>query len=368
MWSAPFILTTSSVTFYGLAASGTTVHAATGDGKLKYRRSFDDGATWPEPYRVIQSGTSMYPEIPIASAGSVVAITGYRTLRGIVDWCTACGPRQVGNLWVYVSGDNGDTFVGRQITTDQSAFRGAVAIDGSRIGVCWMNWRGPTSPGTWDVQFSESLDGGQTFSAPLTVAPGIDQYGANRPSLAPVSDGWVVAWMAHMTVGGQPSPCFVASVRRRVAGEWLAPQVVGPTPPPQTQRPGLAVAPGVLLLGTDMLFADTEQALFRSLDDGASWGPPQMLSAHVGVDGHGVLVTQGSAAYLAWIQSTATPGVNQIPFRSSLDAGVTWAPEETMFAVGGGIPAVAATAGWVHGSVVVKQVGLVYVRRPAPTS
>jgi hypothetical protein len=364
-WSAPTTLVSSQIVYHSLAACGTTVHSFTGDGTIKYRRSQDEGlaSSWEAPRSL--TGGYLYPERPVACDRATVVVAFAKQTRLIVDWCLTC-KRLPGNLYILLSTDNGTTWaVPKQITFDQGAFRFSITVSAQRIGVNWQNWRGPTDPGTWDVQFASSTDLGKSFTVE-TLVVGEDQYGAERPSLVAAESGWIAAWMANAQPPCETEPCFVvfASVNN---GSWNPSVQVGPAYPPNTLRPSLALAQSAVLLGHDANTgsgSDTDQALSRSLDGGVNWSPSVPVVANpASNDNHGVIVSGlGDDVYLTWI--AAVPPDEYAQFVYSMDAGVIWSDVETLpFNKTRGIPASARSSNYVHVQAVSKGVGLQITRR-----
>lgn len=167
--------------------------------KIKFTYSADRGATFAKPVTLSApsetgpSNTYVYPAVD--AAGNVYV--------AYVGWVDSPAARRTETIFVTRSTDGGKTW-GPFV---------AVAEPGVRSGCCYANTRfrigiienfaaSETYPGhvylTWedydggqyDVKFSQSVDGGLTWSAPLRVndADGNDQF---QPSVAAGPDGGV---------------------------------------------------------------------------------------------------------------------------------------------------------------------------------
>ncbi len=220
-WTAPQALSGSGVSPATMAACGASVHVAHGNGAVYYRRSTSEGADWNDWQ---QLGDGAIPSRRgLACDGATVVLTAQRGLREVRDWQ---GPQQVGDLWTWVSDDAGATWREPvKLSSGAASGAAATAIADRRVVTAWMQFRGQ-SPGTWDVHYRESGDGGHTWSDDTTLAAGGTAAGAAWPTVAMAGGTTLVAWTdtrstdtgcARVAAAGG---CAAVTVRRLTSGGW----------------------------------------------------------------------------------------------------------------------------------------------------
>jgi hypothetical protein len=159
----------SNAWFAAMGASGNTVHVARGNGKILYRRSRNEGATWTS-YSNLGSGF-LYLEKPLVADHSNVYITYFKDIRNFSDWC--CN-REVGDVYIRVSRNHGNTWKPEiRLSTGRSAYRVAIAAAGSSVHVVWMDFR----DGIWDIYYRRSLDNGATWGPEIRLVRGTSKNG-----------------------------------------------------------------------------------------------------------------------------------------------------------------------------------------------
>jgi hypothetical protein len=348
-WEPVNALFSESAIYGGFATSGTDVHAAQGEGTVRYRGSRDEGSTW-RAEMVLGSG-SLFPERPVAAEGSNVAIGYVRDTRSVTDWCCA---RPLGNIFLRVSRDRGASWEPEtQVTTSRGTLRFSVGVSGSRVHVVWMDYR---SGATWDVFYRRSIDGGRSWEPEVRLVRGTNSVGAGRPQIAVLGDSVHVAWMDARNSSG---PCTIEGRftlpectevyhKRSTDGGRTWEADVRLTTGSYSGRPDMtAQLPGTVFISYDHALGGgaLEEFLIRSTDAGASWSPPVRMSFTPGDSSHSSIVLSGSCAHLAWFDYIAGGGTESY-YRASSDSGETWGTVERFSS--GYTPLLAATPSYVH--------------------
>jgi hypothetical protein len=178
-------------------AMWTTFNGSNGNGKLRIAVSRDRGATFAKattldtPNYTTPATTYVYPSIDAAGVLYVAFVGGFDTKN----------KNRVGAIYVTKSVDDGRTF-GPYVKVAEAGenpngflpntnFRDGIIENFSasptypgHAYMTWENW--DFAQGQFDVKFSQSTDGGNTWSAPVTVndaanSAGTDQF---QPSVA----------------------------------------------------------------------------------------------------------------------------------------------------------------------------------------
>ena len=347
-WGVAAGLTERLVTFQNIAASGTTVHAAQGDGRARYRRSLDQGATW-EPWVELGPGT-LYLEDPIVADGATVGILTVEATQRVTDFF---GPRQVGDIYLSLSRDNGETWEARRrLTRGAQALRVSVALDGASIHVAWMGRRGQT----WDIRYVRSGDGGVTWEPVALIAAGTNSAGAQRPSIE--ADGGAVhlAWMDARDglpecaiEGGTVLPSCTEIYYARSGdhgASWEAPRRLTEDAP-YSGRPDIEMHDSTMLIAFDSRPADghNDIGLLRSVDGGTTWTQSTLASGPHDQT-HAKLAGGPGGFSAVWLDLDG--GRSSLAFSASAD-GVAWSePEQVPSSHGAGAPGIATTEDYAH--------------------
>jgi hypothetical protein len=348
-WEPATALFSEPAIYGGFAASGKDLHAAQGEGTVRYRGSRDEGSTW-RAEMVLGSGL-LFPERPVAAEGSNVAIGYVRDTRSVSD---SCCRRPLGNIFLRVSRDRGESWEPEtQVTTSQGVLRFSVGVSGSRVHVVWMDYRSGT---TWDLYYRRSIDGGRSWEPEVRLIRGTNPAGAGRPQIAVLGDSVHIAWMdarnnsGPCTIEGRYTlpECTEVYHKRSTdgGGTWEADRRL--TTGSYSGRPDItAQLPGTVFISYDHALGGgaLEEFLIRSTDDGVSWHPPVRLSFTPGDSSHSSIVLSGSSAYLAWFDYIAGGGTESY-FRESSDSGETWGAAERFSS--GYTPLLAGTPNYVH--------------------
>ncbi len=326
--------TGSDVWGEGIATSGTTVHMIYGTGGVMYRSSADEGATWSNE-RQIGTGTIHLTD-PIWADGNDVWVTYLGDIQNKTDWCCS---RDLGNIYLLHSGDNGQTWDRpKQLTTTAQAYRVSMTFASGRLHIVWMDYRSDA----WDVYYLRSVDRGSTWDAEKRIAISAGTFGAERPQIAARGD------IVHVTIwddrGANP-PCMAGpTFSFNVCPDtwYMASHDGGATWGTEVNvaNSGAAIAGrnDIAVAGTKsatIVFnrsaqnsADNNPHVFtiHSPDDGMTWDAPIQLTNTPGQADHGSIIGSGSNVYLAWHDSRNGPLA--IYYTQSTTEGASWDPVE----------------------------------------
>lgn len=294
--------------------SGTSVQAAS---------SADSGRSWVIAQDLSPAGVA---------AGSPDLVTSDDGSRLTAVWVQqdSADPR----LRVYAasSTDAGATWGSAVAVSPLGALypRVAASADGTRVTAVW--W-GPTG----SIQAAASVDGGLTWSPPSTIAVGAEQQPVGFP-LTLSHDGAraTVAWTDYDS--RQTQLLRVAS-----SGDggvtWSTPRTLTPTERMADQPQLVASADGTRVAAAWLMRAANPKGngwpvyLARSVDAGASWSSPRVLSGSAG--GEPVALTmsdEGNRLSAAW--SWVARGTQRMQATSSRDGGASWTPATSISPAG----------------------------------
>ena len=367
-WSAPQALSGSGVTAGTVAACGEAVHVAHGNGAVYYRRSNSEGAAWGD---WLQLGDGTVPSRRgLACDGATVVLAAQRGLREVRDWQ---GSQQVGDVWAWVSGDDGATWREPvKLSSGAASGAGAAAVSGARVVTVWMQLRGQ-SPGVWDVHYRESGDGGQTWSGDTTLVAGGSPAGAAWPTVAVAAGMTLVAWTdtsaddsacARVAAAGG---CAALKVRRFFHGAWSADDRLSGGDPAASGPSAVLASSSAALVFAGPSDGSRRLMVGHSADLGATWRNLDVLASREPGAGQAVLTAASASVVVAW--QVPRNGHLQSVVHLSVNGGADWGPEELPFSDGAGAPSVAVSRGFVHVVAAGLQDGaLRYARRALPSA
>jgi hypothetical protein len=327
---------------HSAVAVGDTIHAvyirqdvdtdAPFDGRLVYRRSDDGGRTWAPGVVLFQTTArfvDLIPDIAIAADGRTVVVA-FRSREGASALLFARGSSDGGRTWApRVELD--------RIRTDLRMGIPSAAVSADTVLVTW------SSRVDGAIRLRRSLDGGATFSPPMTLGATryafgcMSTYRDGLVSMAAARDAVFVLWTDN-DPGVPTNDCGPDRLvlRRSTDGgaTFLPRQVVDDQD--NGGWPELATDGRTVLAS----YADQagHQVLSRSTDAGASWtrrtwsmsgGPSGAIAGTADV----ALRPNGDAV-LAWTRSltdeNGAPTWSEIRVRRSGDGGATWSAAEVV--------------------------------------
>ena len=255
-WSVPTLISPSGDDGRGpqLVTDGTTITlvwfgGSPGTSLIHSSSSSDDGHTWSAPIAVsAPGGSAAWPQI--VSHGGILTATWSRD-DGVSLRLQASSSSDGGATWSVPVTIND---AGEYTATPQ------IATDGALTTIVWHTFGfGPS-----EVKSASSPDGGLTWSAPVTVAGGIEP---------------------HLAIGGGV-----------ITAAWYAYDGV-----------------------------DYRIQVSSSSDGGATWTVPVRLSSLGGGAYRTEVTTDGTTIVVFWDVFTAGPG--RIESARSIDGGATWSAE-----------------------------------------
>ncbi|NOX57740.1 MAG: exo-alpha-sialidase, partial [Planctomycetes bacterium] len=329
--------------------SGSTTQGGTTSNVLA-AHSNNNGRTWSVPQRIATPSQDVAPGAAAAiDIDLALATDGFNWIamwsstRDISGGGGVHAPNDA-VLLTAQSFDGGVTWTTAGSFTQFDSQRDAVPTIAANRSGQWMTlWTAGTN-----IVFSESLDGGLTFSEPVTLPASAGGANAKVASSASVASGsskakvtgvagndrWVVAFARAGDVVASSSPHVEAGSKgiASVTGAnraWSVPKTVG-----SGVNPFIAAgADDSWVVGWEqagMFGDDIDILVSRSTDGGNSWGEPSALDAGANNDdGEDLavrLATDGLGSWVAvWYSGSDTRGagndedINFLPFAFSAD-------------------------------------------------
>ena len=318
-----------------IAAAGTSIFVTwhQSDGwrvQIMLARSDDGGATWTAPVSV---GQGTFPSIDAWSSG-----TGDPSVR--VAWSDSQNVENHCEIYLANSDDGGRTFSPRVMVSTPdglSSWTASVASWGTVTHVAWTDERfnvdaaglpydcivvGGGTTCHEEVFYRRSTDGGATFTEPevrLTSDPPDEPEWSWAPSLVAWHDDVHISYFDHHSGSFQlyyrrsRDAGVTWAVERNLTGE-IVPQ------PIHWWRPSLAAQADQLHLTFWEVDLDGGMSVWamQSLDTGATWSAPLLLSDGPAAEHPAVALSPSGTAHFAWQDSF---GGNDEMFYRRLVAG-----------------------------------------------
>jgi cysteine-rich repeat protein len=224
----------------------------------------------------------------------------------------------------------------------------AAGANGTRIAVWESNdTLGGTLGSDLDVLFARSTDGGATWSAPAPLDPLAASDIAADGEAVVATDGqgtWVVAWRSNRLSGGRIGDVDVLFARSLDDGlTWSPAELVhaqlasdGRT----DDQPALATdGQGTWVVAWRSVQGESDLLFARSSDGGATWSAPAPLNQNAASDGGNdqrpALASDGQGTWLAAWSSTETLGGTlgideDVLLARSSDGGLTWSAPQPL--------------------------------------
>ena len=253
---------------------------------------------------------SFTPQVAVDGAGNIYAVWQDDTATN-------------SNILFSRSNESGATFSAplNVSKSSGSSFNPLISVDRQGgINVVWIS----DAPGSNDVFFSRSTDGGATFSAPLNLSN--DRADSLSPQLAVDGSGNInVVWesdditfgilFSHSTDGGATfsAPVDLATNTGGSFGAQLA----------------LAPDGSISVVWEDDSNSGSTISYSRSIDNGATFSAPKNLSSNLGNSFESqIAVDAGGNIDVLWADST--PGNFDIFFSRSTDQGATFSSPKNL--------------------------------------
>jgi hypothetical protein len=243
---------------------------------------------------------SYYPVMAVDSSTAYIAWEEHTPGNAEIFYSNSTDGGATWSTPVNVSSNSGDSWVP------------TIAVDSGTIYLAWTDF----TPGNWEVFYSNSTDGGATWSAPVNVS---ENAGTSfRPSMALDSGAIRLAWFDDAPGNAE----IFYSNSTDGGATWSAPVNVSNTAA-ASNNPSIAVAAGAIhIVWADDTPGSREIFYSNSVDGGATWSTPINLSNNPSWSADPVMAVNSSAIHVAWWDDA--PGTGDIFHLNSTDGGVTW--------------------------------------------
>jgi hypothetical protein len=350
-WSDSQRLSSGNTGDADIAVADATVHVVYGTSPVFYRRSIDNGDHFEAPRAIVPDGV-LHETDAIEADGQNVFVLAMINRRTDHDWCCK---RELGDLILTRSTDNGEHWASTTITSERGAFRHSLAVSGSSVHVVWSDFRS----GHWEIYYRASHDNGQTWSRERRlVTNGLEE--TNRPQIAVDGDNVHVVWMDNRDGNGRCYSlphCTETYYMRSVDGGESWGNAVRLTHnlserPLLSGRADVAAFEGgavVVSYDQDLVFGGSGvQMAVRSVDNGSTWGEPTRLALTPQEQTHSSADARGRVGAIAWFDRRFGENV-EIYAAMTHDAGATWSEQRMSdFARESITPHVAVTEEFLH--------------------
>jgi len=228
------------------------------------------------------------------------------------------------SIGVSTSSDDGLTWGAQTVLSEVSEFAvdPRIAVDGLSIAAVWRAVDGTAAP---RIQVATSTDGGQVWSAPVTVSA-VAEF-AYEPQIVIAGGVITVSWYA-----AQAFNRVHVSSSTDGGATWSTPFAVGSDGDDSFDARLATDGETVTIVYSLGYPPDGHIETSRSTDDGATWSTPIRLSG-LGQGGAGPeVVTDGETITATWAR--AFGGINRVQVSSSTDGGANWSSPTTLSADG----------------------------------
>ena len=271
--------------FPQIAVSGTHVYAVWLERTQEnvtnviFSKSNDNGNTFSKPNVLTHhSGISGLPQIS-ADADNVYLLWEDNSL---------------GNFDVFFtkSTDTGNTFGALKNISDDKGESGTprMIIVGKNIDIAWMD----NAPGNYDIMFSKSTDGGSTFSKPLDISKSTSDAG--YPELAVFENNVYVTWTNTMSVNNYD----VLFSKSSDGGQTFIDPINISNNAGASGWPQISVAGDVYVSWVDNTPGNFDIYIAKSIDDGKSFETPVNISNTPNESWYNRMAVSPNTVYMVW--------------------------------------------------------------------
>ncbi|MDE1765212.1 MAG: PEFG-CTERM sorting domain-containing protein [Thaumarchaeota archaeon] len=272
--------------FPQISAYGNNVYIAwlertTGDvTNVLFAKSSDGGATFGTPIAITShNGTSGIPKI-YASQNRVYLMWEDNGAKNF-------------DVFLDTSSDSGNTFGTPVNISNNAGDSGApqMVIDGNNVYAVWMD----DTSGNFDVLFSKSTDGGQTFAKPVNVSGDTQESGYAQLAIA--GNNVYLVWTNAVT--GKNYDIFFA--KSTDGGQTFSQPLNISNSPGASGWPQVAVDGNVYVSWVDNTPGHFDVYIAKSTDDGTSFESPVDVNNNAGGSWYNQMVVSSNTVYLAWL-------------------------------------------------------------------
>jgi hypothetical protein len=293
-----------------IAVDGSNIHVvwyddSPGNYEIFYKRSADGGVTWSSEQNLSNNSGHSYVH-SIAVDGSNVHVAPYNAILGSSE------------IFYKRSTDAGLTWSSEQNLSNNEggSLWPTIAVSGSNVHVVWEDY----TPGSSDILYKQSTDGGITWSSEQNLSN--DPSGSGSCFIAADGSNIHVVWY-DQTSGNRE----IHHKRSTDGGtSWATFQNI-------SNNTGYSSSPSIAVDGNNvhLMWHDDTSGNFeilykQSTDGGVAWSLEQNLSNNLGSSFRPVIKADGNNIHVVWHDST--PGNAKIFHKQSTDNGGSWTSEE----------------------------------------
>ncbi|MDE1762929.1 MAG: hypothetical protein KGH88_01610 [Thaumarchaeota archaeon] len=289
------------VATYGNNVYVVWLERTTGDvTNVLFAKSSDGGATFGSPIAITDhNGTSGIPKI-------------YANQNHVYLMWEDNGAKNF-DVFLDVSSDSGNTFGTPVNISNNAGDSGApqMAIDGNNVYAVWMD----DTSGNFDVLFSKSTDGGQTFAKPVNVSGDTQESGYAQ--LAVSGNNVYLVWTNAVT--DKNYDIFFA--KSTDGGQTFSQPLNISNSPGASGWPQVAVDGNVYVSWVDNTPGNFNVYIAKSTDGGTSFESPVDVDSNGGGSWYNQMAVSSNTVYLSWLGGVN--GSSNIMFSKS----TTFVPE-----------------------------------------
>ncbi len=284
----------------------------TGNSDIFFARSTDGGLTFSDPKNISENtGNSVLPQISIEGDNVYVV------------WHDDTDNPDIPDIFFARSIDGGLTFSEPENISENTgrSEQPQISAEGNNVYIVWQD----TTPGiNFDIFSSRSIDGGLTFSEPENISENTE--GSFAPQISSDGDNVYVVW--YDTAPGSPDIFFARSTDGGLT--FSDPKNIsentGGSQIPQISSNGN----NVYVVWEDTTTTDGNSDIFfaRSTDGGLTFSEPKNISESTGISSTTQISSDGDNVYVVWHDDT--PGNFDIFFARSTNGGLTFSEPENL--------------------------------------
>lgn len=271
--------------FPQIAVSGTHVYAAwleRTQGNITnviFSKSDDNGKSFTIPTAITHhSGNSGLPQIS-ADANDVYLLWEDNSLGNFdIFFAKSTDTGNTFGAFTNISNDAGQSGTPRMVTM------------GKDIDIAWMD----NAPGNYDIMFSKSTDGGSTFSKPLDISK--SKSDAGYPELAVSENNVYVTWTNTMDVNNYD----VLFSKSSDGGQTFADPINISNNAGASGWPQIAVAGDVYVSWVDNTPGSFDIYIAKSIDGGKSFETPVNISNTPNDSWYNRMAVSPNTVYMVW--------------------------------------------------------------------
>ncbi len=284
--------------------------------EIFFSGSHNNGETFSEPLNISKNpnGNSMSPHIKCD--GNNVYVVWRDDFNDNFD------------IFASFSHDGGQTFSEPDNLSNNTGFSfiPLISTEGNNVYVVWRD--GTPTSGNFDIFFSFSHDGGQTFSEPDNLS---NNTGFSvEPQISTEGNNVYVVWRDETPIPGKTDIFFSFS---RDGGQTFS------EPDNLSNNTGNSFLSKISSEGNNVYVVwrdstaspDNNDIFFaRSIDGGLTFSEPDNLSNSTGRSFDLQISSEGNNVYVVWEDDTGTPGIPDIFFARSIDGGQTFSTPDNI--------------------------------------